>query len=273
LTIGIAWVGRRSDGREHLYLASDSRVRAGGYFDAAPKILILPRSDCALAFAGTTDTTYPFMIQMAYAIAAHEPSRERALDIGRVKDHLLRVFTDFVNRDARWSPFEKTDAQFICRLLLAAKGFQYLDDLLRTKEKRFSAREAVSFNARLSKAAFIGDWAKRVRSKVAKSTSGEGAHVYMEPLGILADILDSSSENDTIGGPPQLLRISLHMNSRPLCVRWKGEDTLFGRPLFDYENTDYWIVEPHAGQFYRPRKFGHRIASGTGFLITDEPDD
>jgi len=29
------------------------------------------------------------MIQVAYAIAAHEPVRERSLDIGRVKAHIL----------------------------------------------------------------------------------------------------------------------------------------------------------------------------------------
>jgi hypothetical protein len=30
MTIGIAWVGRRKDGRDHLYIAADSRTR-GAY--------------------------------------------------------------------------------------------------------------------------------------------------------------------------------------------------------------------------------------------------
>ena len=48
------------------------------------------------------------------------------------------------------------------------------------------------------------------------------------------------------------------MNTRPLCVRWKEEDTLFGRPLFEYENTDYWIVGPFTFKHYKPRKYGFR---------------
>lgn len=83
---------------------------------------------------------------------------------------------------------------------------------------------------------------------------------YLEPFKVLASVLRGVGPNDTIGGPPQLVRITQHMNTRPLCVRWNSEDTLFGRPLFDYENTDYWIVEPFTGKFARPRKFGHRAA-------------
>lgn len=100
MTVVAAWVGRRKDGREHLYIASDSRVSGGQRLDVCPKIMMLPRSDCALCFAGDTATTYPLMLQLGYAIAAHEPARERNLDIARVKAHLLRVFTDVVNRIA-----------------------------------------------------------------------------------------------------------------------------------------------------------------------------
>src|SRR5688572_25005430 len=98
MTIGAAWLGRRRDGREHLYIASDSRISGGQRLDACPKIITLPRSDCALCFAGDTAATYPLMLQLANAISAHEPSRERSLDIGHVKAHLLRVFTDLISR-------------------------------------------------------------------------------------------------------------------------------------------------------------------------------
>jgi hypothetical protein len=93
-----------------------------------------------------------------------------------------------------------------------------------------------------------------------KLREGEGP-VYLEPLRVLADQLLVSPSSETIGGPPQLVRVTEHMNTRPLCVRWLGEDTLFGRPLFAYENVDYWIVEPESGQLLRPRKFGVRVDS------------
>src|SRR5437867_379915 len=98
MTIGVAWVGTRKDGREHLFLSTDSRVRGGHRLDAAPKILTLPRSDCALCFAGETAATYPLMLHIAHAIAAHGPARERSLDIGRLKTHLLRVLSDLMVR-------------------------------------------------------------------------------------------------------------------------------------------------------------------------------
>ena len=83
-------------------------------FDACPEILTLPRSDCATCFAGDTSETYPLMVQLAYAIAAHEPARDRSMDISRVKDHLLRVFTDLIRalKDTV-TPITSSDAQFI----------------------------------------------------------------------------------------------------------------------------------------------------------------
>jgi len=83
--------------------------------------------------------------------------------------------------------------------------------------------------------------------------------VYLEPLQSLCGLLANAKDTDTIGGPPQLIRITQHMNTRPLCVRWNDEDTLLGRRLFDYENTDYWIVDPATLKFRKPRKFGHRF--------------
>lgn len=260
MTIGLAWVGTRPDGREHLYIASDSRVTGGQRLDACPKILTLPRSDCALCFAGDTASTYPLMIHLAYAIAAHEPARDRNLDVSRVTSHLLRLFTDLANRIKELpSPLSARDAQFIFA------GYSWLKKAFRIwtihyleKEKRFAAREAVSFLPRLQKVAFIGDWSIRMRSTMAREFLDAGPLVHLEPLRVLSDVLREARKTDTIGGPPQLVRITQHMTTRPLCVRWDDEDTLFGRPLFTYENTDYWIVNPFTGRFQRPRKFGHR---------------
>jgi hypothetical protein len=272
MTVAAAWVGRRKDGREHLYIASDSRVSGGQRLDACPKIITLPRSDCALCFAGDTATTYPLMIQLGYAIAAHEPARERNLDIARVNAHLLRVFSDVVNRitDAAL-PFAPDDAQFLfAGYSWLSKDFRIWTIYYDPKQRRFRARDAVSFHNRLRKAAFVGDWAKRLRAEVVRSIREPGPHVYLEPLRTLAEMLQGAPRRDTIGGPPQIVRITAHMSTRPLCVRWNDEDTLFGRPLFDYENVDYWIVDPFTGQFARPRKFGHR--PGTPAAETDEDD-
>lgn len=262
MTIAAAWLARRPDGREHLYIAADSRVSGGQRLDACPKILTLPRSDCALCFAGDTAATYPLLIQMAYAISAHGPARERSLDISQVKAHLLRVFSDLVARITHAAqPFSPTDAEFLfAGYSWMAKEFRIWNIHYVEHDKRFAAREALSFHSRLPKAAFIGDWSKRVRGQLIRSLQSGTGRVYLEPLRVIAEQLRANKDDvaATIGGPPQLVRITQHMNTRPLCVRWNGEDTLFGRPLFDYENTDYWVVDPFTAEFSRPRKFGHR---------------
>lgn len=210
MTIGIAWVGERKDGREHLYIASDSRTRGAYTFDSCPKIMTLPRSDCALCFAGNTADTYPLMVQMAYAIAAHEPSRERSMDIARVKAHLLRLFTDLVHSQKTPAvPFKSDDAQFLFA------GYSWLKKEFRIwtieylePQERFVSRESHNFNSRLKKAAFIGDWATRLRSTMAKQLSCTDSKepVYLEPLQSLCALLADAKETDTIGGPPQLCR-------------------------------------------------------------------
>jgi hypothetical protein len=261
MTIGIAWVGKRRDGREHLYIATDSRTRGAYTFDSCPKILTLPRSDCALGFAGSTSETYPLMLQMAYAIAAHEPASDRSLDIVQVKEHLLRIFTDLIrHHDKPATPLTSRDAQF----LFAGYSWRSKDYRIWTinyseREEKFVAREAKTFISRLRKAAFIGDWSNRLRAKIASEFGrADGKPLYLEPLTSISSLIATSGEDDSIGGPPQLIRITEHMNTRPLCVRWKGRDTLFGRPLFDYENIDYWMVDPETHRFQRPRKFGNR---------------
>jgi hypothetical protein len=273
MTVALAWVGKFRDGREHLYVASDSRVTGGQRLDVCPKILTLPRSDCVLCFAGDTASAYPLMIQLANAIEAHDPARQRGLDVARLKDHLLRVFTDIVRRitDAA-IPFAKHDAQFIfAGYSWRRKTFRIWTIHYVEAERAFSAREAGGFHALLPKAAFIGDWSRRVRASVHRSLRDSQRVAYLEPLRVLADTLRGAGPHDSIGGPPQLVRITEHMNTRALCVRWNGEDTLFGRPLFPYENVDYWCVDPATGKVFRPRSFGFRHTVGADDVQVSDP--
>jgi hypothetical protein len=256
MTVALAWVAQRSDGIQHLYLSSDSRL-TGARTDSAPKILTLPRSDCALCFAGDTHATYPMMLQVANAIAAHQPARDRSLDISRVKDHLLRVFTDLAGRFE--TPFSKSDIQFIfAGCSWRSKRFRIWTISYQPEKKQLYEREATAVLRRATQIAWIGDWAKRVRRETAKALLDEGAAANLEPLKVVAHILDRCTKEDSIGGPPQLVRISQHLSTRPFCVRWKGKDTLFGRELFDYENVDYWSINPLTGKIFRPRSFGIR---------------
>ena len=261
MTISIAWVATRSDGREDLYFASDSRTRGVRVLDVSPKILMLPRTDAAISYAGDTIAAYPMMLQISNAIAAHQPALERNLDIGELKKHLLRVLTDMLASVQDFvEGFDTTDGQFLFGgYSWRSKRFRLWTFYYEKASKAFRAREVTTFNPRLKVAAFIGSFAKTYRQSLAKAlyTARDGPPVFLQPLKILADSLRAAGPHDDIGGAPQVVRIGPHMNSRALCVAW-GEDKrsfLFGRPLFDYEHCDCWTIDPDSNQISPPRHF------------------
>jgi hypothetical protein len=276
MTIAMAWVAPRKDGRRHLYIASDSRTRGAMVMDCCPKILTLPRSDCAICFAGNTAATYPLMMQLANAIAAHGPAHDRSLDIATLRAHLLRVFSDIVAgiHDAAL-PMQKSDVQFIFG------GYSWLkkDFCIWTihyseARNKFAARPANNFHPQMNQIAFIGDVAKDFRKKLIARLSDNGVersnHFEYIPLALLRDELRAADGTSSIGGPPQLVRIAEHMNTRILAVEWEATanpqepragnraPTILGRPLFDYENVDYWVLNPDTFDTERPRAFGYR---------------
>ncbi len=66
MTIPIAWT-RKEHNVEQLVFASDSRISAGEKFDACPKMLALPRIDCAISYAGTSGDALSMMLQLSLA--------------------------------------------------------------------------------------------------------------------------------------------------------------------------------------------------------------
>lgn len=262
MTISIAWAATRSDGREDLYFASDSRTRGARVLDVSPKIIMLPRTDAAISFAGDTLAAYPMMLQISNAIAAHQPALERNLDLSELKKHLLRVMTDMLASVTDFAEaFDTTDGQFLFGgYSWRAKRFRLWTFYYEKGSKTFRAREATFFNQRLGVAAFIGSYARTYRRRLAKALYEEKKNeraVFLQPLKILADCLRAAGPDDDIGGAPQVVRIGPHMNSRALCVSW-GEGKrpyLFGRPLFEYENCDFWIIDPDSSQISPPRHF------------------
>jgi hypothetical protein len=194
--------------------------------DFSPKILMLPRSDCAICFAGDTFATYPMMLQLWNAIAAHAPARERNMDIAELKGHMLRVFSDWAAaaKDIAM-PLKPEDVQFMFGgYSWRRKRFRLWTVYYEISAKTFRARESQSFDSRLQTVAFIGDWATPFRSALKKSLLKEARPVApkaeLEPLRLLAKMLRAAAATDSIGGAPQVVRVSPHMNTRPLCVIW-----------------------------------------------------
>src|SRR5437764_1103618 len=144
MTLALAWLAERSDRRQDLYFASDSRTRGGIVLDVTPKILTLPRSDCAICFAGDTAATFPLMLHISAAIAAHAPAQDRNLDLGELKGHLLKVCTDIM-RTVPPKPvaLHPSDVQFVFGgYSWRAKDFSLWTFYYDPQSKRFHARTA-----------------------------------------------------------------------------------------------------------------------------------
>lgn len=268
MTLAMAWVGTRKDGLTHLYIASDSRTRGGMVFDYCPKILTLPRSDCAICFAGDTAATYPLMLQLANAISLHLPAKERSLDIRTLKPHLLRVFTDIINsvKDSV-TPIKPSDVQFLFfGYSWISKTFEIWTIYYSDKDRKFSARPANNLHPMMPKVAFIGDVAKKARAKLIERLNSYKdkipQHFEFEPFKVLRDMLRDAKQESSIGGAPQLVRIAEHMNTKVIGVKWGNANnkftTVMGRQIFEYENTDNLTIDPDTFKYTRPRSFGYR---------------
>ncbi|HTG17396.1 MAG TPA: hypothetical protein VK747_19250 [Blastocatellia bacterium] len=93
MTLLAAWI-RKEKSTEELVIATDSRLRFGAAWDCCPKILMLPRSDAVLCFAGDTMYAYPIMLQIRNAIEMYGKARSRAMDITDLRGHVLRIIED-----------------------------------------------------------------------------------------------------------------------------------------------------------------------------------
>lgn len=245
MTLCAAWI--RGDGRSkrQLMLATDSRLTGGRIWDAAPKIVMLGRTDCAVAFAGATDDAYPLMLQAQNTIAANVTLRDRRVDLYDLKGHLLRVLnqcsvalqpmTGQARHDVRfvfggwsWARLRFTIWQFI----YTRQGFQA--SVIRPW--RFGEHQYV----------FMGDNTDEARGRLfalmSERSAFENAAFDMEPLAVLRDMI-ASGQYPSIGGWPQTVRIYQHMNAQPFVTQWPSIDpakeTIFGRQLLGYEQTDW----------------------------------
>ncbi|MFO0641543.1 MAG: hypothetical protein U0183_20135 [Polyangiaceae bacterium] len=283
MTVLIAWT--RSLGTyEELLFCSDSRNRGDGrVFDYCPKLMLLPRSDCVVGYAGYTGNAYPLMLQLANAISAFEPARERIMDVGKLVTHLLKVLDAVVSSISDAVPI----MQFPTDFQLLFGGYSWIEKRFRiwkivyeVRNRRFVAHSArfpalplhtgaalrwsgVAMPDSIGQVAFAGDKAQAAK-RALSSLVGDGsscrhdragrAQLDLEPFMVVRDLLLGAHVHDTIGGPPQVVKVYAHHNAAPVAVWWpsSGRDPstvrrfLLGRPLLDYEQYGPWALDPYS---------------------------
>lgn len=279
MTIAIAWVRRITD-CEELVFSTDSRLSGTAFdFDACPKALPLPRSDCAIAFAGETDHAYPMMHQVAAAFEAHAPLRRRSMDLPAARTHALKIL-DAMGAAIRPSPLVRglPNAQPSPSAEFLFGGYSWVrkEFLLWTiryskREKRHLAHAApwigidtdtgrVSLRKRrarnfrpIGQVAIAGDQALNAREKLVDLIQEKRKLVSIdkldfEPFEVVRDMLRNLSKSHTIGGPPQIVKVYQYSDCVPIGVWWPnradGAPHLQGRPCFGYEKTERFFLDP-----------------------------
>lgn len=279
MTIAVAWVRRITD-CEELVFTTDSRLSGTAFdFDACPKVLALPRSDCAIAFAGETDHAYPMMHQVAAAFDAHAPLRRRSMDLAAAKTHALKVI-DAMGAAIRPSPLvhghldqqPSPGAEFLFggyswvrkefllwTIRYSSQEGRHLAQPARwigidTNNGRISLRKRNAPNFRsIGKIAIAGDQAPTALRMLAdliktKDTEKTLDKLDFEPFEVVRDMLRSTSKAHTIGGPPQVVKVYQYSDCVPLGVWWpdraEGFAHLQGRKCFGYERTERFFLDP-----------------------------
>jgi hypothetical protein len=260
MTLGMAWV-RSIGGIRELIVASDSRLSGGQFWDANPKIMLLPRSDCVISFAGDTYDSYPLMLQAYNAVLMFNAASNRSLDLTQLKGHLIRVF----NQSRRFITHLPTGQDYPTppdvSFMLA--GYSWRSKVFRIWKfyydhhfRKFTFRPTSPWTGAGQEEkliTFVGDGpaigeAKTLLIDVLREknrlTSGG---LNMEPFGVLRHII-RSQKYPSVGGPPQLVKIYEHMNAVPVGVYWpnkeSGQVTVLGRPLMEYEKVNWRILDP-----------------------------
>jgi hypothetical protein len=267
MTLIAAWTRRlgsrpRAPKVEELVIASDSRLTFGQCWDACPKVFAMPRSDAVIAFCGSTFYGYPVVEQMRSAVAMFRKSATRGLDVV----HLIHFLVDFLNemlasihtppngKDFSISPAET-------RFLFAGYSWIYKKFFIwriRYSEKRKQYFHASHHRQGARLLAFDGDAGADTKKLLKMASKLTGRRMYKngldssrsycnyEPLETIRDISRAASF-DSVGGPPQLLKVYQHMNTQPIAVFWpsrtSGMISLLGRPLLNFEMANYPVLD------------------------------
>jgi hypothetical protein len=125
---------------------------------------------------------------------------------------------------------------------------------------RFEHRECKRGIGNFGKVAFVGDWAgkaqhelySRLRARYGDESISARSTLQRkfgyEPFEVVRDLLRAAGPNDSIGGAPQIVTVSQHMNSRHVALHWPrregGKIFIAGRPVFDFEKLENWILDP-----------------------------
>jgi len=273
MTVALAWTRKLTEWTEELVFVTDSRYRGGDQnFDVCPKVITLPRSDCALCFAGYTGHALPMMLQVSEAIGSFDRATRRSQDLAPLKTHIIKIFNKMSEDIVKslMSPHAQDplpEASFLIGgYSWINKAFDLWEIFFQKGQGCFEERPARwltylpnhkkygLWNAKtpeaLGRLAFIGDQGSAAYAALTERLLSKGTpdRLDWEPFEVVRDMLRADSHCETIGGAPQVVKVYQYMQADPLAVFWpdkkSGCVTLKGRKCLGYERLGRRILDP-----------------------------
>jgi hypothetical protein len=281
MTLSVAWIRTLGTSSE-LIFASDSRLIGGGNVDECQKVFALPREDCGISFAGSTDIAYPFILQLINTISEYRKLYDRAIDVDVLKGNVVDLLNRFV-RSHRGTIPSSFESELVATMFLFGgwswkkQRFYLWDIFFDTQVKRYVdsvCKVWKWFGVTRGQAAdfgFCGDYGgvfltkmkAQLKAQTDAVASGKAKRIDLdyEPLQVLASMLRDPQFTDRrlrakglIGGAPQVLKIYPFARSVHYAVEWPaagaGEITLRGRRLAKFEKPNALAIDPDTGTAY-----------------------
>lgn len=276
MTLVVAWV-RNVKGCEELVVSCDSRLNGARNMDCAQKAILLPRNGCFIAYAGDSAFTYPLMHLVSSAIAMYGRAQDGSMDICELSTHVARILTDSLAQiDSPYADERRpsNDTEFLFGgYSWVNKCFFVWKILYFKRNDQFSSYCVLDGTKKTHFLfAFAGDKAKEAKVNLLKKLNechwddlrkkykSEFLHLDWEPFEVLRDMLRYESKGfrgktSTIGGPPQVLKIYQHQNSKIFGIHWPDitcDVYIAGRRILSYETPSVWILDPDKLVTYHP---------------------
>jgi hypothetical protein len=209
-----------------------------------------------MCFAGNTMYAYPVMLQVIAAVSQHPRLLGRGMDLEDLKGHLVRVLNSMVAliHDLPIGATDDPDTTFLlCGWSWKRGEFKVWLLHYDASIKKFTFRPTKRWTGlnRDKLLAFTGDYEdeykKLLISLLRNKNKLASGGFDMEPFEVLRDMLRDSTFH-LIGGAPQVIKAYKSCSYKPYAVFWPNRAAatvnLLGRPLLDYEQSDYLVLDP-----------------------------
>ena len=95
MTLCAAWI-RQVNNTEELVFATDSTLTGGEKWDHGVKLFELPRKDCLLCFAGSTERAYPLILNLISSITFDTRLASPSTSLSEVIEYISDLFSTLV---------------------------------------------------------------------------------------------------------------------------------------------------------------------------------